>query len=1546
MFSSSRRTSQRGLSIFGSAIVALLVISVSFPTMTAPPKAKAVATTYTQFFADAWGKAVCALDSSNTYICWGKGSDGNLTGQVVINPRVYAPVALNSILSGPNQLGTVTSASVGTYNQCVVVSGALKCIGYNGDSSIPGPYGTSATVANWVTNANFTSNVVKVVGSGTRCALKTGGDLWCWGRNSYGQLGNGNTTDTSTPAIAIASGVSDFSAGLYNVCAIMSADNSVKCAGFIYSNGSTVQTTAFNTVSGITNATEIAAMGPSTCAVDSGGVKCWGNGTYGLLGIGTTGVANATPTYVTGLGAGSNVNHIYEGPQNVCATTTAGAMYCWGLNTFGQIGNGNVTQANTPYQVYSSGVSGVYISSQTICAQVNGSLKCFGSDANGATATGTDNINYTFQYVTGLRQVSQVSVGNTSTCALITDGTVRCWGDNVYGEMGNGNSLLKVLTPDTQVTGITTATQIAVGLNQACALLTDQTVKCWGSNSQGRNGNGTTVGNATTPTLVTGISTATQIAVSYNTGCALLANHTVKCWGNGATGGLGNGTVTTASTPVTVSNITTATSISANSGSLATCALLSDKSVQCWGYGKGLGLGATTNSSPVTLTTGADAVFVGGSSGSSNYQQTCVVIAGNSKCIGTGYAGDGTATAPATLTSASTTSMPAGTISSMTSGGWSTASPATCAIHTTGAMWCWGYNYNNVIGLPSANGVYWSPTQITTPAGDSNFVQASQGNANTCALTTSGYVACAGLSTNGETGNGIGPHIGVVTATDASSAGTTTTTLPVPLPTISNFTVPSLTYGAGGTFSATASVPGAFTFKVGGTALSAGCTSVATSGSGSSNTASCTWSPSAVGSQTFTVDFVPTVTANYGSLSAANSTTVTVAQASQASLSINTTSSDYNVALTLGTTGGTGTGAVTYTLNSAGTAGCVLTSGSLSATQVGTCTVTATKAADTNYAAISSSTTVINFNPIGQSALAVTTASAAYDQTISLTTTGGSGAGAVTFVIASTGTANCSLNSSTLSATTPGTCTVTATKAANGNYSSVTSSAQTITFNKKNQSAISLADVTGTYGTTFTLGITGGAGTGTVSYTLASAGSAGCSLNGTSITVTSIGSCSVTATKVGDTYYNDQSSASTVITFGKASQASLALYTDNFSFGDTLTVNVIGGSGDGAYSFTLGSAGTAGCSLSGSTLSASSTGTCTIAATRATAANYLVKNQNLTVTVNPALQQVITITSTSGVVGSSISLTYTGGSGTGLVTWSVSNVGTAGCGLVGNSLLANSAGTCMVSITKAADSNYLVASTSATVTISPVATTTTTSSTSIPASTSSVVTQSTVVANDSTTTSSVATAQTTPQVNVKSAAPTTVPPTTVAPVVSEPNVTELGDGPGVLVLGGATTVAKVTRENDKLTLSVGNFSTTLSAIDKNGKKISLDSRGALRVPRGATVKVAAGPFAPTSRVFLWIFSTPTPLGERVADGAGKISTSTVIPQTIELGVHRLAFVGKDPAGKDFTFLSKIVVGDPPKISTTGKVLIAIPIALAIIVALMMPPVFRRRRRRA
>ncbi len=329
-----------------------------------------------------------------------------------------------------------------------------------------------------------------------------------------------------------------------------------------------------------------------------------------------------------------------------------------------------------------------------------------------------------------------IGVGGNGGCALRSDGSVACWGSDQFGQLGDfsgGNSATPVNTWDYADSTPTTA--ITVGAVNACALHTSGSITCWGSNYNGELGTGSTATTSDTPVKVTGITDATAITAESHTVCAVHATGTVSCWGANSNGQVGDGTKTNASSPVTVPGITDATAVS--TGDTNSCALHATGAVSCWGndqYGQlGDGNPGGESLTPVTVSGITDATAI-----SSSDQYSCALRAGGSvSCWGIVPGlppSDGTG--PVFVS----TPVPTGGFSDAVA---ISAGPATaCAVHATGTISCWGDNSSGQLG----NGA----TTNGTVTGITDATAVSSGSAEVCAVRASGTASCWGAHSLGN----------------------------------------------------------------------------------------------------------------------------------------------------------------------------------------------------------------------------------------------------------------------------------------------------------------------------------------------------------------------------------------------------------------------------------------------------------------------------------------------------------------------------------------------------------------------------------------------------------------------------------------------------------------------------------------------------------------------------------------------------------------------------------------------------------------------------
>ena len=395
------------------------------------------------------------------------GVGGTIGG--TITPVTATPTVDSYTVTATPAAGNPVSAEVVPPATAFVLSGLSNRMSYTLTATATNaagmsPVSTGATVVPFV--ANPAPNQV-AAGVAHSCARVSDGTVRCWGSNASGQLGNGTLVSSTLPVVA----------------------------------------------TGVAGATQITAGERFTCAVVAGRVNCWGLNASGQLGDGTrssrsvpTSVMSGATTAVTGVAT------VAAGASFACAVNSPGATgtaRCWGANEAGQLGDGSVVQRVRPVAV----------------------------NARAGVA---------------LKGVAAVAAGGSTACALMSNGAVRCWGRNSTGQLGN-NTLVSAKVP-VQVSGIdgvaAKATGIAVGTDFACARISNGTIRCWGNNAAGQLGNNTVI-RSKVPVVVktsatASLSGATTVSAGAGHACAIRGAGTaarVLCWGANASGQLGLGDV-------------------------------------------------------------------------------------------------------------------------------------------------------------------------------------------------------------------------------------------------------------------------------------------------------------------------------------------------------------------------------------------------------------------------------------------------------------------------------------------------------------------------------------------------------------------------------------------------------------------------------------------------------------------------------------------------------------------------------------------------------------------------------------------------------------------------------------------------------------------------------------------------------------------------------------------------------------------------------------------------------------------------------------------
>jgi alpha-tubulin suppressor-like RCC1 family protein len=639
--------------------------------------------------------------------------------------------------------------------------------------------GLAGTVAGPAIPASAIPLPTVTAGGGHSCALMPDQTVWCWGRNTTGQLGDGGTADSLVPlwvkTLAPATGVS---AGHDHTCAV-STGSQVWCWGANafgeLGNGTTsVDHPLPVLVQGIV-ATQVSAGDGFTCAVTATHTAdCWGDNNYGELGDGSTADAS-TPHKVKGL---SNVTQIAAGYFHACALESNGTVWCWGSNTFGALGNGTTTASDVPVKVAIEGAAFVAAGADDSCAILSsGALNCWGSNDVGQLGTGDTTDHHLPTQVAALTSgVQQVSMGEDFSCALanLPGPTAVCWGDeNVHGQLGNGHASGDVPVP-VRVFGLTTSAaggvsgpqQLAAGSHHACVVMTTGLAQCWGEGAYGNLGDGSTLDHII-PTPVMGLPgpphSVSAVTGGDLTSCAVTTAFEADCWGQFVGDGGSETTVHTSATQVVGLPAGGVSQVAAGWGG---CALVRlgglATGLRCWGANNNgqLGNGTTTDTNtPVTVTGLSSHVQAVSNGGSDN---CALVHNGGAWCWGYnayGALGDGTHTSHSTPVHVKNLPLNLAQIA--------TGFEHSCALLAGGTVRCWGKNDHGQLG----NGTTSDSATPVTVSGLGGVVQIAVSDSSTCALTNGGGVRCWGANLFGELGNGTTTDSDVPVAVSGLSSG-------------------------------------------------------------------------------------------------------------------------------------------------------------------------------------------------------------------------------------------------------------------------------------------------------------------------------------------------------------------------------------------------------------------------------------------------------------------------------------------------------------------------------------------------------------------------------------------------------------------------------------------------------------------------------------------------------------------------------------------------------------------------------------------------------
>ena len=743
----------------------------------------------------------CAVLSNGSVKCWGQNPNGELGLGDTAARQTTSQMGDNLNLVN---LGTgVTAIQVGVGNDfaCALTNSRdVKCWGANSN----GELGQGDTVKRGdgagemgaaLNNIDLGSGV-KVrkieIGAEHSCALTTTGSVKCWGRNQYGQLGNGNISSVGDSSGEMGSGLSsvslptgtvqDIFGGKYTTCVRMSVGS--YCWG-LGQNGIRFEGTEDNAGDGASEmGASLSQMSLGTyedlmsyetntslafahaCSVTtSGQVKCVGENGAGQLGRG-----NATNFGLTSSEIGVNLSAIDLGAEDSavevavsdyfsCALLISSEVKCWGKNNYGQLGIGSTTTIGDNSGEMGSNLTSVPFSSSikveslgaggtdTCATLTNGTVKCWGQNSSGQLGQGnitdvgsTASSMLTLNHIRLREERSRaISSGMGHTCAILESHKIQCWGKNDNGQLGLGDTSnrgdnaneMGLNLPYIDLGTGAQVVQLALGNNHTCALLESGVMKCWGDNSYGQLGKDNTndlgdasgeMGSSLASINLGAGRRAIKIAASGNTSCAVLDNGTAKCWGSNSDGQLGQGTTATLGDGTGEMSALAAIDLDGyvvdiQLGTYHACAILDNNSLKCWGdntYGQ-LGYGNTTQ------------------------------------------LGDGTNEMGTYLPAVSLSPV----IATRTVIGVSLGNAHTCALLNNHAVKCWGkglsgqlgYENQNNIGDGSAEmGLYLSQLNLGTGR---TVVQISVGSNHSCALLDNGTAKCWGMTNYGQAASGV-----------------------------------------------------------------------------------------------------------------------------------------------------------------------------------------------------------------------------------------------------------------------------------------------------------------------------------------------------------------------------------------------------------------------------------------------------------------------------------------------------------------------------------------------------------------------------------------------------------------------------------------------------------------------------------------------------------------------------------------------------------------------------------------------------------------------
>jgi alpha-tubulin suppressor-like RCC1 family protein len=519
----------------------------------------------------AGGRHTCATRTDGTLWCWGR----NNLGQLGDGTTTDSPA--------PSQVGTSygwVGPSVGYQHTCATRSDAsIWCWGWNSSGQLGDT--TKATRTSPVRVASPRAFASVAAGYRHTCALSSG-LMYCWGWNGAGQLGDRTTTDRLVPVgVQLPMLAARVVTGSDHSCAVdATANSSLWCWGF---NGSgqdgdgTTGNLDVPTAVGQHVWVRVSSSNGSTCAIrGDGSLWCWGENIYGKLGDGTT-IRRLVPTRI---GTFTDWLAVAADASGTCGLRGTGTPWCWGRSA-------DLGQHLTPTQVPSAqnSLRSLEMRNNHACGiDVNRALWCWGVNSSGELGDGTLTDRPAPVRVGTDANWVRVTTGVWHTCGIRTDGSAWCWGNNGNGQLGDLTTVQYRNTPTLVVAYPGPFNDVSAGYHGSCGLRgsTPGLMACWGAVPADFRGDG--------------VTQYAQVHMGeWDHGCARKPNGTLWCWGGNTYGQIGDGTTIARSTPVQVGTATDW--VTADMGQVSGCGIRGLGVLYCWGnndYGQ-VGDGTTTS---------------------------------------------------------------------------------------------------------------------------------------------------------------------------------------------------------------------------------------------------------------------------------------------------------------------------------------------------------------------------------------------------------------------------------------------------------------------------------------------------------------------------------------------------------------------------------------------------------------------------------------------------------------------------------------------------------------------------------------------------------------------------------------------------------------------------------------------------------------------------------------------------------------------------------------------------------------------------------------